>query len=207
MEKNNLYLYGASGHCKVIIDILKCLNQDVESIFDDHPKTADVLGIPVYKNNLNTTLNGKHVIVSIGNNSIRKAIVLKINKALFYSALHPRAMISDYSIIGEGTAVMAGSIINSDALIGKHCIINSGAIVEHECHLEDFVHLSPNCALAGNVDVGEGTHIGIGACVVPGIKIGKWCTIGAGAVITKNIPDFAVVVGNPGKIIKFNNII
>jgi acetyltransferase EpsM len=56
------------------------------------------------------------------------------------------------------------------------------------------------------VKVGEGTHIGIGSSVIQGITIGKWVTIGAGAVIIRDIPDFAVVVGNPGKIIKYNEI-
>ena len=56
------------------------------------------------------------------------------------------------------------------------------------------------------MEVGEGTHVGIGACVIQGIKIGKWATIGAGAVIIKDVPDGAVVVGNPAKIIKMNNL-
>jgi acetyltransferase EpsM len=55
------------------------------------------------------------------------------------------------------------------------------------------------------VFVGEGTQVGIGACVIQGVKIGKWATIGAGAVIINDVPDYAVVVGNPGKVIKFNS--
>ena len=56
----------------------------------------------------------------------------------------------------------------------------------------------------GNVEIGEGTHIGSGAIVIPNVVIGKWAVIGAGAVIIKDVPDYAVVVGNPGKIIKYN---
>ncbi|MBX9807224.1 MAG: acetyltransferase, partial [Flavobacteriaceae bacterium] len=55
----------------------------------------------------------------------------------------------------------------------------------------------------GNVTIGEGAHIGIGATIIQGITIGKWAVIGAGAVIIENIPDNVVVVGVPGKIIKF----
>jgi len=54
--------------------------------------------------------------------------------------------------------------------------------------------------------VGEGTHIGIGATVIQGIKIGKWATIGAGAVVIRDVPDYAVVVGNPARIIRHNEI-
>ena len=77
--------------------------------------------------------------------------------------------------------------------------------MEHDCKISDFAHISPNAALAGNVEVGEGTHVGIGASVIQGIKIGKWATIGAGAVVIKDVPDFAVVVGSPARIIKYNN--
>jgi len=66
------------------------------------------------------------------------------------------------------------------------------------------VHISPNASLAGDVYIGEGTHIGIGAVIIQGLKVGKWVTIGAGAVVINDIPDFAVVVGNPGKIKKYN---
>jgi len=72
--------------------------------------------------------------------------------------------------------------------------------------IEDFVHISPNSALAGGVEIGEGSQIGIGASVIQGIKVGKWCVIGAGAVIINDIPDYSVVVGNPGRIIKKNII-
>jgi acetyltransferase EpsM len=60
--------------------------------------------------------------------------------------------------------------------------------------------------LAGNVFVGEGTHVGIGASIIPGVKIGKWVIIGAGTIILNDVPDYAVIVGNPGKIIRYNFI-
>jgi len=83
-------------------------------------------------------------------------------------------------------------------------IINTNASVDHDCKIHDFAHISPQVGLAGGVEIGEGTHIGIGACIIQNITIGKWATIGAGTVVLKNVPDYAVVVGNPGKIIKYN---
>jgi sugar O-acyltransferase (sialic acid O-acetyltransferase NeuD family) len=99
---------------------------------------------------------------------------------------------------------MAGVSINSGVNVGKHSIINTNSCIDHDCVLNDFVHVSPNAALAGSVTVGEGTHIGISACVIQGIKIGTWATIGAGAVVVDDVPDYAVVVGNPARIIKYN---
>ena len=199
--ENKLFLYGASGHCKVVIDILQSNDEIITAIIDDNPKTEQLLEIKVYRSDAYNFSNESKLIIAIGDNEIRKAIVQKL-KADFHIAIHPNAIISKHATIGEGTVIAPGVIINAAAVIGKHCIINTAAIVEHDCVIEDYVHLSPNSALAGGVSVGEGTHIGIGAKVIQGIKIGKWATIGAGAVIIKDVPDFAVVVGNPGRIIK-----
>lgn len=197
------YLYGASGHCKVIIDILKSNNETLEAVLDDHPKTNNVLDVPIKPAFEKVLSFSDNIIISIGDNSIRKKIASNI-KASFFTAIHTNAVLSESSKINIGTVVMAGVVINSSVEIGKHCIINSGAIVEHDCKIEDYCHISPNVSLAGNITVGEGTHLGIGSCVIQGIKIGKWVKIGAGAVIIKDVPDYAVVVGNPGKIIKYN---
>lgn len=197
-------LFGASGHAKVIIDILQGNNIEVKTIFDDAPKTDEIFGIPVQSTN--SLIGGDiPVIISVGNNKNRKKISEKY-KFNYQVAVHKTAVVSSHSVLGEGSVVMANAVINPDAKIGKHCIINTSAVVEHDCKISDFVHISPNVALAGNVEIGEGSHIGIGASVIQGVKIGKWTTIGAGAVVIRDVPDFAVVVGNPSKIIKYNEL-
>ena len=200
---NNITLYGASGHCKVIIDILNSRSIAIDAIIDDNPKEDFLLQFSVVKPENFNFDKIKNMIISIGNNRIRKDISSKLN--VHYSkAIHLTSIISNEVTIGYGTVVMAGAIINSGVVIGNHCIINSGAIVEHDCVLDDFVQISPKATLAGNVSIGEGTQIGIGATIIQGIKIGKWAVVGAGAIIIKDIPDFAVVVGNPGRILKYN---
>lgn len=196
-------LFGASGHGKVILDILQTAEQFVDVVYDDHPKQPTLLGVPIVSTSGLDFAKIESLVLSIGNNKVRKRLSLKLN-VTFANAIHPSAILSKRIAIGEGSVVMAGVKVNPDAVIGKHCILNTGAIVEHDCNIGDFAHLSPGVALAGNVTVGEGTHVGIGSCVIQGITIGKWVAIGAGAVIIKNVPDYAVVVGNPGKIIKYN---
>ncbi len=201
-----MYLFGASGHCKVIIDIIKKNNLFyIKAIIDDNPKLDAIFGIDVVKtDDFKFSLNDD-LFISIGNNSVRKKISKKY-KLNFPTLIHPNAIIGYDVKIDIGTVVMAGVIINPNVEIGKHCILNTAATIDHDCIIEDFVHISPNVSLAGGVYVGEGTHIGIGATVIQEKKIGKWSTIGAGAVIISDIPDYAVVVGNPGKVIKYNSI-
>ncbi len=203
LMENKIQLYGASGHAKVIVDILQNNGIHIENIIDDNPKSNNLLGIEVIKTDKFDFNFFDNAIISIGNNKVRKKISIKFD-INYANAIHPKAQISNFAKIGEGTVVMAGAIINPDTKVGKHCIINTGAIIEHDCFIENFVHISPGTTLAGNISVGEGTHVGIGATIIQGVVIGKWATIGAGAVIIRDVPDYAVVVGNPGRIIKYN---
>lgn len=191
-----MYLFGASGHGKVIAEIAEQNDIKITAFIDMDISKIAVLDYPVIHDIPNNEID---LIISIGNNKTRKQIVEE-NKNFSYSVLsHPFTTISKRAILGDGTVIMAGAVINSNVTIGRHCIINTCASIDHDCIIGDFVHVSPNAVLAGNVLVGEGTHIGIGASIIPGVRIGKWCIIGAGAVIIKDISDGSKVVGNPGK--------
>ena len=196
-----MYLYGASGHAKVIIDILSSLGIRVEALVDDNPGIDVLSSYPV----LHEHDGLSPFIISIGDNEVRKKIAEKVHSD-FAIAIHPSAIVSPSAEIGEGSVVMQGAIVQAYASIGKHCIVNTGASVDHECVIRDFVHLSPHCTLCGNVIVGEGTWIGAGAVVKQGIKIGCWCTVGAGAVVVKDVEDGATVVGVPARNIKSKEI-
>ena len=145
---------------------------------------------------------GDPVIIAVGNNRER-AEIAHFLESDYERAIHPSAIIAPSSKIGVGTVVFAGAIIQPNTTIGKHVIINTAASVDHDNIIGDFAHISPKAALCGHVEVGEGSHVGVGAVVIPKVKIGKWCTIGAGSVVLKDVPDYATVVGNPGRIIKY----
>lgn len=195
-----MYLYGASGHAKVIIEILELMGEPVEGLFDDNASIRGLLNYPVRPFSPELDANCE-LIISIGSNPIRRKIA-SVVRAYFGTAIHSSAIISKRSSVEAGTVVMGGVTINTDVKIGRHCIINTNSSVDHDAALKDFVHISPNVTVCGAVEVGEGTHIGAGAVVIPGRKIGKWCTIGAGSVVIKDIPDYSTAVGNPCTVIK-----
>ncbi|SFI08868.1 acetyltransferase [Halpernia frigidisoli] len=197
-----MILFGAGGHCKVIIDLLTLNGQKIDKILDDDPLVSEIYNIPVFKNDRKIPL--EDTIISIGDNKSRKKIS-ELYGLNYISAYHQTASISNFAKIDSGTVVMPNSSIGAGAIIGKHCIINTNAVVEHDCIISDFVHISPKACLAGQVKVGEGTHLGIGANVIQQVNIGKWCVIGAGAVVLNDLPDYSVAVGNPAKIIKIND--
>ena len=194
-----MYLYGASGHGKVIKDIMEAQGRKVDGFIDDNPNVKELAGLPV----LHSTEKADEVIVSIGVNGIRKKVVEKLDREIADAAIHPSAVMACTASIDKGTVVMAGAVVNADAKIGKHCIVNTGATVDHECVLEDYVHIAPGVHLCGQVHVGEGTLVGVGSSVIPCVHIGKWSVIGAGSVVVNDIPDGCRCYGNPAKIIKF----
>ncbi len=193
-----MFLYGAGGHAKVIMDILKAEGKLVEALIDDNEGLDELMGVKVL-HNVNCEISP--LIVSIGNNRIRRSIAEKVD-AVFGMAVHPSAIVSGSARIDVGTVVMQGVIIQACVQIGSHCIINTGASIDHECVIDDFVHISPRVTLCGNVHVGEGTWIGAGTVVIPGVKIGKWTVIGAGSVVDKDIPDGVLALGNRCEIVK-----
>lgn len=206
----NVYLFGASGHGKVVKDILNANGVKVEAFVDDNLQVNECAGRKV----LHDAKGLSPMIVSIGLNKIRRIVVDGLlanakdcgNDLEFATAIHPSAVISPTASIGEGTVVMAGAVINADAVIGKHCIVNTGATVDHDCVIGDYCHIAPGANISGGTHIGEGTWIGVGTCVIQCLNIGKDCMIGAGSVVVKDIPDGVTAYGNPCRVKNNKNI-
>ena len=194
-----MYLFGASGHGKVIKDILEANDIAVTAFVDDNINVNDCSGLPV----LHDASNLSPIIVSVGVNKIRKKIVERIQASnetvVFPTVIHPSAIVSPSAKIGEGTVVMPGAIVNADAIIGKHCIVNTGASIDHECVIGDYCHIAPHATLCGQVKVGDGTIVGVCACAIPCVTIGEWATIGAGAAVVRDVDNGVTAVGVPAK--------
>lgn len=198
-----MVIFGASGHAKVIIDCLEASNFVLKGIFDDDETKKELLGYKVFGSYDIAILPKEKLVIAIGNNQIRERLS-KLIKHIFGVIKHPTALIHNNVLIEEGSVIFHYAIIQSSAKIGKHVIVNTKSSIDHDCIISDFVHIAPNATLCGGVTVGEGTLIGAGSVIIPNVKIGKWAIIGAGSVIIEDVPDFAVVVGNPGKIKRYN---
>lgn len=200
---------GAGGHAKVVADVLarQVPSVPIAGFLDDRPEMhgTELCGRPVLGSLASWLRQASKaestLIVGIGNNRDRERIANEITEAGFelFSAIHPSASIGYGVEIGDGSVLMANTVVNASSAIGKHVIINTSASVDHDSVIEDFSHISPGVNLAGGVTVGRGAHIGIGACVVPGVRIGEWAKVGAGATVVGDIPPFATVVGNPAE--------
>jgi len=204
---DKVLVYGASGHGKVIVDILEqSQSYSVISYVDDNEKITgtDYFGYPVIlgrDNLLSGKNNCRNIIVAIGDNHIRMELsnwLLGHNYGLV-NAIHPSTCLARDVDIGVGNAIMAGAVVNSSTSIGSHVIINTNASIDHDCSIGSGVHIAPGATLCGGVVIGESTLIGAGATLIPGIKVGRNCIIGAGSTVIESVPDNAKVYGNPAR--------
>lgn len=200
--REKVIIIGASGHGKVVADIIKKSGDMVVGFLDDNPDLGRTFsGFPVLgKTEKYQDYKNSKFVIAIGNANIREKIANSMKDVEWYTAIHPSAQISSIETsVAAGTVIMANAVINSGTEIGEHCIINSGAVIEHDNRIEDFVHVSVGAKLAGTVHVGKNSWIGIGAVVSNNLSICEECMIGAGAVVVSNIKEPGTYVGVPAR--------
>ena len=185
---------GASGHGKVVADIVRASGDEFLGFLDDNP-SLNVLGAVD-----DCVKYDCEFAIAIGNAIVRERI--SKHELRWYTAVHPSAIISPSARIGEGTVIMPNAVVNADTIIGKHCIINTSAIIEHDNRIEDFAHISVGTKLGGTVHIGRSTWVGIGSTVSNNLSICDNCVIGAGAVVIHDIVERGTYVGVPAKRVK-----
>lgn len=205
MQKK-VIIFGASGHARVIADIIKKSGDDIVGFLDDND---DIQGKTIFDGKIVLGDTGEesvkkysdcYFIIGIGSNRVRKIISGKYPNLKWYTAIHPSSIIGSEVSINEGTAIMAGTVINTGTVIGKHCIVNTSSSLDHDNILEDYVHISPGAHLAGTVKISEGTWICAGVTVINNITIGKNNIVGSGATVIRSIvEEDSTFIGVPVK--------
>jgi sugar O-acyltransferase (sialic acid O-acetyltransferase NeuD family) len=199
----HVVIIGASGHARVIADIIYCSGDVVEGFLDDGNVSdfpgQKILGHVADALQMSQRDPNLRFIIGIGRNETRESIVSNLGDLPYYIAIDPSAIISDSTEIGEGSVVMPNTVVNSGSRIGRHCIINTAATVDHDCKLLDFVHLSPGVHLSGTVQIGNRTWLGVGSIVINNISICDNCIVGAGAAVIRDISEPGTYVGVPAR--------
>jgi len=200
------WILGSGGHAKVVIDTIRSEGKvDPVGILDDDVSRLGsvVLGVRVQGSTCSEELlrlNVTTAVIAIGGNQVRQELAHRLHgQVTWCSVVHPSSVISSSAGVGDGTVVFAGAVIQPEAIIGRHVIVNTSSSIDHDCTIGDYVHIAPGVHLAGNVVVEEGAFLVIGSVVLPGRRIGAWATVGAGAVVTRDVPAGATAVGAPAR--------
>ena len=209
----NVLIFGASGHGSVVLD---CLESSLEyrpvGFVDSFVKEGTnkngykILGAEKDLPLLMERYNVKGGIVAVGDNWIRRQFVRKILKIYpgfpFISVVHPSSIISRNVEIGKGTVIMPGSIINANSVIGDHCIVNTRASLDHDGIMYDYTSLAPGVCTGGNVIIGEGSAICLGARIIENTSVGDYSVIGSNSLVLEDIPSKVLAYGNPARVIR-----
>ena len=201
-------IIGGGGHAKVVADVLILQRFHVLGFTDiDNackswspavPYVGDDREIQKYRPEEILLANG---LGSTQITTARRRIYDWFTKLGYHftTCIHPSAIIAEDVMIGDGSQIMAGVVIQPGSVIGCDAIINTGAIVDHDCFIGDHVHVAPGVTLSGGVTVEEGTHIGTGSIIIQGILVGENCLVGAGAVVVSDIAGGKAVRGIPAR--------
>lgn len=213
MSTKPVIFWGATAQARVLRECIKGSGMELLALFDHNPAAVSPFpDVPIFHGDEGFTTwlaargeaaEGVGFLVAVGGFHGRRRVELQ--ESLSAQGLEPlvaqhrTAFVAPNASIGPGSQILAQSAVCVEASLGRGCIINTGATVDHQCRLGDGVHICPGAHLAGEVCVREFATIGTGACVLPGVRIGREAIVAAGAVVTRDVPDGGKVMGVPAR--------
>jgi sugar O-acyltransferase (sialic acid O-acetyltransferase NeuD family) len=201
-----LLIVGAGGHGREVEWLAEETGEyQVVGYLDQHVSPGTRIGSSAVLGGLSrlTEHPGAEVLVAIGDLRKRKEVVQEIlcqvPSTRFATLVHPSAKFSPSTKFGRGTVICAGVVFTVDVTVGEHAIVNVGAAAGHGVAIGDFCTLGPNALLCGEVVLEPGVEVAAGAMVRQGCRMERGSMAAMGAVVMKDVPACAMVMGNPGR--------
>lgn len=204
----NVLIWGASGHAKVLIPIVREMGFEVVAMIDKNPEIESFESkIQVFRSfeDLRDKMQNlpNYFCVAIGGNRGEDRLEidqkLKDFGLLPLTLIHKASWVAQSAVIGQGSQILAMAAVCESVTIGSQSIVNTNASLDHETSVGNGCHIMPGATIAGCCILEDFVTIGSNATILPRIKIGRGAFVGAGAVVTKNISPGITVVGIPAK--------
>ncbi|MDE1208108.1 acetyltransferase [Tenacibaculum larymnensis] len=205
----NCIIVGAGTYGEVYAEYLK-EEYNILGFIDDNPNIVKNKGLNVlgdFNFLLNNIERSTNVFIPIGNNEVRYNLLNKVIKAGFKtpSFIHRNTNIHASVEIGKCVYILSGVNIMPLTKLKDFVLISMGVNIAHHAVIDEGCFISQGSNIGASVYMEKKVFCGIASTIMTGVKnVGENSLIGAGAVIIRDVPDNAVVVGNPGKVIKYN---
>ena len=203
----SIVIIGAGGHAISIANVAHGSGMKVAAFVDDDKVGTNLLNVPVISSKQciseHSTTN---LAIAIGDNAARERVSNEYKSAMpnarFPSLIHSSAVVGINTEIGDGTVVMPQVNIGPNCIVKEFCILYTASSIDHDCKLSAFSSLAPRVVTGGNVKIGLGSAILIGATVKHGTVIGDDVVIGANSYVNKEVEDGVVAYGSPCKFVR-----
>lgn len=207
MKKQSLILVGGGGHCRSCIDVIEQQGEFIiRGILDQKEEAGKkvfnykILGDDELINDL--VAKGYLFLITVGqlkSASTRLKLFQKLKKAgaMLATVISPKAHVSSYAKVGEGTIILHGAIVNAGVIIGNNSIINSLSLIEHDANVGNHVHISTGSLVNGSCIIGDESFIGSGSIIGNNISIANNVVVGAGSLVLKSINCAGTYFGSP----------
>jgi sugar O-acyltransferase (sialic acid O-acetyltransferase NeuD family) len=201
----SLVVIGGGGCGRGIMWLARDCGWHVAGCLDDADRLQGqvLCDVPVVGRVEDWRRHGQHAfVVAIGSPRKRRDVVARMKREgdpRFATLVHPEVRKSRYVEIGEGSMVMAGSMLTTQVSVGRHVYITLNCTVGHDCVIGDYGTIAPLVPVSGNVAMEEGVEIGTGASIRQGVRLGRGCMVGMGSVIVKDVPANLFVLGHPAR--------
>lgn len=210
---NNLLIIGARGWGREVFGMLPdCLGYGTEFVikgflddkvdaldgFNDYPSIVD--SVEHYEPQKDDVF-----ICALGEPKWKKhySEIMLSKGGAFINLIHKRAYIGKNTILGKGCIISKEVSISCDITIGNFVTLQRLATIGHDAIIGDYSNVGAMCFMGGGASIGEETLVFPGSNILPHIKVGNKCTVGAGSVVVRTVRDMKTVFGNPAKVIDF----
>lgn len=208
---NHFVIVGSGGHARELAEVARArcelgVGPTLTGFLDDDPSKhgSELNGLPVLGDLSWLRDHPDHgAIIGIGAPTTKRAVAARLHELAIPSPtlVHPRAELSPFIALAPGVVIAAGCVLTTQIRIGAHAHLNRMCSVGHDCVVGDYVHLAPGTILSGNVTIDEGCDLGTSVSVIPGIRVGAWTRVGAGACVTRDLPSQVTAVGVPARVV------
>ncbi len=204
-------IVGAGGFGREVLDVLRAMDPEQSEfefagfVADDEPDAevlarieAPWLGTP---SQFLAAPTATHYVVGIAAPRVRERLAKRFDAAGLEAAtlIHPTVTFGCDVVLGAGTIMCAGSGVTTNIRVGRHVHIDRQVTVGHDTTIGDFVTLHPGTVVSGGVTIATCSLLGTTSCVLPGRSVGSDVVVGAGALVTRDVPDRTTVVGVPAR--------